>query len=39
MLRDVLNVTRSVRDNELAMRRGEISIGHVYGDALLPFGS
>ena len=35
----VLDVPRGVRDDELAARRGEVAVGHVDGDALLPLGA
>ena len=34
----VLNVSRSVGDDELALGRGEIAVSHVDGDALLALG-
>ena len=34
----VLDVTRGVRDDELAFGRGEVSVGHVDRDALLALG-
>ena len=34
----VLDVARAVGDDELAMRRGGVAIGHVDGDALLALG-
>jgi len=35
----VLDVTRRVRDDELAPRRGEVAVGNVDRDALLPLGA
>ena len=34
----VLDVAGSVGDDELALGRGEVAVGHVDGDALLAFG-
>ena len=35
----VLNVSRGIRDDELALGCGEVAIGHVDGDALLALGA
>jgi hypothetical protein len=35
----VLDMARRVGDDEFAARRGEVTVGHVDGDALLPLGA
>ena len=35
----VLRVPRRVGDDELALRRGEVAVGHIDGDALLALGA
>ena len=35
----VLDVTGAVGDDELALRRGGVAVGHVDGDALLALGA
>jgi len=39
MLRVYSNVPRCVGDDELPLRRGEVAIGHINGDALLALGT